>query len=64
MSGAVGLVLLVHAESAPELDEIITSLPVWPRMETEVTPLTTFEDRAQTVRSRLEQLKETTKDAA
>ncbi len=53
MSGAVGLVLLVEAESARQLDEIVTSLPVWPRMETEVTPLTTFEERAQLVRSRL-----------
>ena len=33
-SGAVGLVLIVNAESARELDDLITSLPVWPRMET------------------------------
>jgi muconolactone delta-isomerase len=57
MSGAVALVLLVQAESARELDDVITSLPVWPRMETAVTSLTTFEDRAQTVRSKLERLK-------
>jgi muconolactone delta-isomerase len=42
MSGAVGLVLLVQAGSAKELDDLITSMPVWPQMETEVTPLTTF----------------------
>lgn len=46
ISGAVGLALIVQADSAKELDDLITSLPVWPRMETEVTPLTTFEDRA------------------
>jgi len=45
MSGAVGLVLLVQADSAKELDDLITSMPVWPRMETEVTPLTTFGER-------------------
>ena len=56
-SGAIGLVLIVSAEAASELDELITNLPVWPRMETEVTPLTTFEGRAETLRPRLEQLK-------
>ncbi len=64
MSGAVGLVLLVEAGSAAELDDIVTSLPVWPRMETEVTPLTTFEGRVQVVRSKLEQLKAQAKNAA
>lgn len=64
MNGAVGLALLVQADSARELDELITSMPVWPRMETEVTPLTTFGERAQTVRSKLEQLKAQTKKAA
>ena len=39
-SGAVGLVLIVNAESARELDDLITTLPVWPRMETAVVPLT------------------------
>jgi hypothetical protein len=57
MSGAVGLVLIVSAESARELDDLITGLPVWPRMETDVTPLTTFDGRVQTLRPRLEQLK-------
>jgi hypothetical protein len=57
LSGAIGLALIVNAESARELDDLITSLPIWPRMETEVTPLTTFEDHALTLRTRLEQLK-------
>lgn len=57
ISAAVGLVLIVTAESARELDDLITSLPVWPRMETDVTPLTTFEGRAETLRPRLEQLR-------
>jgi muconolactone delta-isomerase len=56
-SGAVALALIVNAESARELDDLITSLPIWPRMETEVTPLTTFDERAQTVRIRLEDFK-------
>jgi len=57
ISGAIGLVLVVQAESARDLDDLIMRLPAWPRMETKVTPLTTFEDRAQVVASRLEHLK-------
>src|SRR5215469_8956961 len=57
VSGAVALVLIVAAESAMELDDLITSLPVWPRMETEVVPLTTFDARRQTILSRIEELK-------
>jgi muconolactone delta-isomerase len=53
ISGSIGVVLLVQAESAKELDDVITSLPVWPRMETDVTPLTTFEDRALSIQQRL-----------
>ncbi len=57
VSGAVALVLIVNAESIQELDELITALPIWPRMETEVTPLTSFEGRMLSLRPRLEQLR-------
>jgi hypothetical protein len=57
MSGAVALALIVAAESAQELDDLITSLPLWPRMETQVIPLTTFEGRRQSLLSRLDELK-------
>ncbi len=57
VSGAAALVLIVNAESARELDDLITSLPVWPRMETEVTPLTSFDGRVLTLRPRVEQFK-------
>ena len=57
MSGAVALALIVTAGSAQELDDLITSLPVWPRMETEVIPLTTFDERRHSVLSKLEELK-------
>jgi len=63
MSGTIGLVLIVNAESAQELDDLVTSLPVWSRMETDVTPLTTFEGRAETLRPRLERLKAQTRGA-
>jgi muconolactone delta-isomerase len=48
-SGAVALSLIVEAATVGELDEVITSLPVWPRMETSVIPLTTFEDRRRSI---------------
>lgn len=57
LSGAIALALIVSAESAEQLDDLITSLPVWPRMETTVTPLSTFGVRMQAVRARIEQLK-------
>jgi muconolactone delta-isomerase len=57
VSGAVALVLIVAAESALELDDLITSLPVWPRMETDVTPLAAFDARRQTLLSRIAELK-------
>ena len=63
-SGAVALVLIVNAESARELDDLITNLPVWPRMETEVTPLTSFDGRALTLRPRVEQFKARARNTA
>jgi hypothetical protein len=57
ISGAVGLAFIIRADSAPEIDEIVSGLPVWPRMVTAVTPLTTWEDRAAALRPRLERLK-------
>ncbi len=53
ISGTIGLALVVKADSAKELDDVVTSLPVWPRMETDITPLTTFEDRALSIERRL-----------
>jgi len=56
-NGAIRLVMIVSAESAQELDELIESLPIWPRMETTVTPLTSFSGRMAALRPRLEGLK-------
>lgn len=57
MIGVVGLALIVNTESAQELDDLITVLPVWPRMETQVIPLTTFDARTQSVLRLKEELK-------
>ena len=56
-NGAIRLVMIVSAESAQELDELIESLPIWPQMETTVTPLTSFNGRMVALRPRLERLK-------
>jgi muconolactone delta-isomerase len=64
VSGAVALDLIVDADSARGLDEVITSLPVWPLMETTITPLTTFSDRRQAVLAIRERLATQTRDGA
>lgn len=57
VSGAIALSLVVDAASSQEVDEVVSSLPVWPRMETTVTPLTTFDERVQLVQTQLQRLK-------
>jgi Muconolactone delta-isomerase len=54
LSGAIAIAVVVTAESAEELDDILESLPVWPLMHTTVTPLTTFAGRRDAGRRRLE----------
>jgi hypothetical protein len=39
ISGAIGLTFIIRADSAPEIDEIVGALPLWPPMITTVTPL-------------------------
>ena len=60
-SGTVALALILDAASAVEVDELITSLPVWPRMETTITPLTTFEDRQRSIDAVLAVIKSRTR---
>ncbi len=50
VSGSIALSFVVRAASTRELDGILGSLPLWSLMETNVTPLTTFEDRLVAVR--------------
>jgi len=52
--GAIRLLLIVSADSAQELDELVSSLPIWPRMETTMVPLTTCGGRATSLRPQLE----------
>ena len=57
MSATIGLALLVEAKSEVELDQIVASLPLWSRMQTTVTPLTTFAGRAEVLQPHRERLK-------
>lgn len=54
ISGTIGIAMIVEAASALELDGLIENLPVWPLMETSVTPLNTFEYRIRAIGPRLE----------
>ncbi|HEY6183058.1 MAG TPA: muconolactone Delta-isomerase family protein [Terriglobales bacterium] len=54
--GRVSLRFIVEAASLPEVDQIVSSLPVWPLAETRVTPLTAFADRRQSVQALLASL--------
>jgi muconolactone delta-isomerase len=54
LGGAIALAVVVEAQSIQELDDILESLPVWPMMQTTVTPLTTFAGRRDAGRRRLE----------
>jgi hypothetical protein len=64
LSGGVALSLIVNVESAQDLDSVITTLPVWPLMETSVIPMTTFDGRIQAVRTLLEQVRAQLHDGA
>jgi muconolactone delta-isomerase len=57
VSGAIALAFIIRAESAREIDDIVESIPIWPRMITTVTPLTSWSDRALALTPRLERLK-------
>lgn len=45
VAGRVALCLIVQAESAAHLDELLTSVPLWGVADTRVTPLIEFSDQ-------------------
>jgi muconolactone delta-isomerase len=57
VSGMVAITFIINADSAKELDDVVTGLPVWPLMDTEITPLSTFDVRKEALLPRLEQRK-------
>ena len=55
--GRIALRFFVEAESSGQVDEMISSLPLWPVAETRVTPLIAFSERRQHVQQLLETFK-------
>jgi muconolactone delta-isomerase len=56
VAGRIALRLMIEADSAEEVDRIVTSLPLWTVAETRVTPLISFAERrthVQVLRERL-----------
>jgi muconolactone delta-isomerase len=57
IAGSIALGLIVEADSQAALDGVFAQLPIWPRMETLVRPLTTFSARKASVLSMAERLR-------
>jgi len=54
---AVGFTFVARTETAQELEDMVTGLPLWTRAQTRIVPLGTFASRLSAVRERLEQAK-------
>jgi muconolactone delta-isomerase len=54
--GRIALRFIVQADSSEQVDQIVTSLPLWPLAETRVTPLISFGERRTHVQALLEGL--------
>ena len=56
VTGRIALRFIAEAESASDVDKLVTSLPLWPLAETRVTPLISFSERHQHAQQLLENL--------
>lgn len=54
--GRVALRFIVDVDSLKEVDHIVTSLPLWPLAETQITALIGFDERRAHVQKMLERL--------
>ena len=54
--GRISLRFILEADSLPEVDRLVSSLPLWPLAETRITPLVPFADRRKSVQALLDQL--------
>ena len=57
VAGKVAFVLVIEAASHAEAEHLLTSLPFWPLMKVDITPLVDFQDRLDYVHGRKEALK-------
>ncbi len=56
-TGEIGFAMVLKVDSLEQLDEVVERLPIWPRMDTTVTPLSTFEVRESSTQKRLGDMK-------
>ena len=56
MVGRIALRFIVEADSLPDVDSLVSGLPVWPLAETRITPLIAFSDRRESVQALLDRL--------
>ena len=57
VTGRIALRFIVQADSPQEVDQLVSSLPIWPLADSRVTPLLGFADRRKSVQALLENLK-------
>ncbi len=58
-TGRIAIRFIADVETVEELDQIISSIPLWPVSETRVTPLVDFKDRRAHVKGLLERVTKT-----
>lgn len=58
-AGDIWISVIAEANSALEIDRMFETLPLWPRMETFVSPLTTVDDRITALQNKLAWIKST-----
>ena len=57
LGGEIAITFIVEFDTVLELDELLEGLPLWPRMVTTVTPMTTFENRIKSISLKLDAIK-------
>src|SRR5215831_17056728 len=58
--GRIALRFILEVDSPQEVDQLVSSLPIWPLAERKITPLVGFEDRRNSVQRFLEILESRT----
>ena len=61
ISGRRGMVFILESASNEELSKLLGTIPEWPFLKVDVTPLESFGERLDQVRETLERIKETIK---
>ena len=57
LTGRRGSAIIMEAASNEELSRLLSSIPEWPLLKVDVTPLDSFKERLSQVRESLERLK-------